>query len=61
MSKQKKVITKLEKVVTTLANKEELKPWYRNHKLINGKYYSNCSKYHIELDWLLIISIMKMN
>ena len=27
---------------------------YRDHNLINDKYYKNCREYHIEPDWLLV-------
>ena len=37
-----------------LANKEELEPRYRNHRLIDDKYYKNCGECHIEPDWLLV-------
>lgn len=52
--KQGKDINKLQSVIDKLANKEELEPRFRNHKLINDKYYENCSECHIEPDWLLI-------
>ena len=41
-------------IIEKLANKEELEPKYRNHNLINDKYYKNCGECHIEPDWLLI-------
>ncbi|HIU11523.1 MAG TPA: type II toxin-antitoxin system YafQ family toxin [Candidatus Onthocola stercorigallinarum] len=52
--KQGKNIDKLLSVVEKLANKEELDEKYRNHNLINDKYYKNCGECHIEPDWLLI-------
>ena len=52
--KQGKNLDKLLDVVDKLANKEELEPRYKNHKLINDKYYKNCGECHIEPDWLLI-------
>lgn len=52
--KQNKDIAKLENIISKLANKEDLEPKYRNHKLVNDKYYTNCSECHIEPDWLLI-------
>jgi len=51
---QGKNIDKLEYVVFKLANKEELEPRYRNHSLIDNKYYQNCKECHIEPDWLLV-------
>ena len=50
--KQGKNIDKLLSVVEKLANKEELDEKYRNHNLINDKYYKNCGECHIEPDWL---------
>ena len=52
--KQGKNIDDLEKVVFSLANKEELDPKYKNHKLINDKYFQDCFECHIRPDWLLI-------
>lgn len=52
--KQHKDITKLEYVVTKLANKDQLEEKYKNHKLVNNKYYTNCWECHIEPDWLLV-------
>lgn len=52
--KQGKDINKLLDVVDKLANKEELEPRYRNHRLIDDKYYKNCGELHIEPDWLLV-------
>lgn len=52
--KQGKNIDELENIVQKLANKEELEPKYRNHKLIDDKYYKNCNECHIRPDWLLI-------
>ena len=52
--KQGKDIKKLKEVVDKLANKEELDPRYRNHHLINDKYYKDCFECHIQPDWLLV-------
>lgn len=52
--KQGKDLNKLLDVVDKLANKEELEPRYKNHKLMNDKYYKNCGECHIEPDWLLV-------
>lgn len=41
-------------VVDKLACKEKLETRFRNHNLINNKYYKNCSECHIEPDWLLV-------
>lgn len=51
--KQGKDINKLKIVVDKLANKEPLEEHYRNHNLVNDKYYRNCSECHLEPDWLL--------
>ena len=52
--KQGKDIDKLLNVVEKLANKEQLEPKYRNHNLIDDKYYKSCGECHIEPDWLLV-------
>ncbi len=44
ITKQGKNIDKLLDVVDKLANKEELESKYRNHNLINDKYYKNCGE-----------------
>ena len=57
IKKQNKDLNKLKKVVFDLANGEELAPKYRNHRLINDKYFKDCYECHIEPDWLLIYKI----
>lgn len=52
--KKEKKLDKLLDVVDKLANKEELESKYRNHQLIDDKYYKNCGECHIEPDWLLV-------
>ena len=54
MLKQGKDIKKIKEVVDKLANKEELNTRFRNHHLINDKYYKDCLECHIEPDWLLV-------
>lgn len=54
MNKQSKNIDELLDVIDKLASKEELEPKYKNHKLIDDKYYKNCHECHIRPDWLLI-------
>lgn len=54
MAKQGKNISKLETVIVKLANRESLEQKYRDHSLINNKYYKNCRECHIEPDWLLV-------
>ena len=54
MTKQGKDIEKFLDVVDKLALKEELEEKYKNHNLIDNKYYKNCGECHIESDWLLI-------
>ena len=48
--KQNKDLGEFLKVITKLANMEELEPKYKNHKLINDKIYNNCSECHIKPD-----------
>ena len=52
--KQGKDLNKLQIVVDKLAFREELEPKYKNHNLINDKYYTDCKECHIESDWLLV-------
>lgn len=52
--KQGKDINKLKFVIDMLANKEILDVKYRNHRLVNSKYYKDCYECHIEPDWLLV-------
>ena len=52
--KQGKDIDKLEPIVFQLANKEALEPKYKNHHLVDNKYYKDCFECHIEPDWLLV-------
>lgn len=52
--KQGKDINKFIEVLNKLANGEKLDTKYKNHQLINDKYYDNCYECHIEPDWLLI-------
>lgn len=54
MIKQGKDTDKLLDVVDKLVNKEVLDAKYRNHNLINDKYFKNCKECHIEPNWLLI-------
>ena len=55
--KQNKDIGKLMEVVFKLANNQELESKYKNHKLVNDKYFKDCFECHIEPDWLLIYKI----
>ena len=54
VTKQNKNLDKMFYVIEKLANKETLEPKYRNHNLIDDKYYKNCGECHIEPDWLLV-------
>lgn len=49
-----KDINKLIEVLNVLSNGEELEEKYKNHNLVNNKYYKDCMEYHIEPDWLLV-------
>ena len=49
-----KRLSKLIKVVETLANGKSLASKYRDHQLINDNIYKNCRECHIEPDWLLV-------
>lgn len=37
-----------------LANGDVLDSKYRDHSLIDNKYFKNCRECHIEPDWLLV-------
>ena len=52
--KQGRNINKLIDVLTVLANGEKLESKYKDHALINDKYYKDCRECHIEPDWLLV-------
>ncbi len=54
IKKQGKNISKINIVVKKLANGETLEVKYKDHPLIDTKYYKNCRECHIEPDWLLI-------
>jgi len=54
VKKQNKDLDLLFDIIKLLANKEELEPRYRNHRLIDDKYYKNCFECHISPDWLLV-------
>ena len=54
VGKQGKDLKKLKVVIDKLANKKVLDAKYRDHNLINDKYYKNCRECHIEPDWLLV-------
>jgi len=38
----------------TLANGLQLEEKYKDHSLIDNKYFKNCRECHITLDWLLV-------
>lgn len=59
MSKRGKDLSKLVLVVNKLAQEEILEDRYKNHRLINDKYYTDCYECHIEPDWLLIYRLHK--
>lgn len=48
--KQKKNLNELFDVIDKLANFENLEKKYRNHRLIDDKYFKNCMECHIEPD-----------
>lgn len=52
---------KLKQVIQKLANNKELEIKYRNHKLLDNKYYKDCFECHIEPDWLLIYQYINDN
>lgn len=56
--KQGKDILKMEEVFEKLANGQKLDEKYKDHSLIDNKYYKGCRECHIEPDWLLIYKII---
>ncbi len=54
VGKQGKDLKKLKVVITKLAKNEVLESKYKDHNLIDDKYYKNCRECHIEPDWLLV-------
>ena len=52
--KQGKDINELFDIIDKLANDEKLNMKYKNHSLVNDKYYKDCNECHINPDWLLI-------
>lgn len=54
IAKQGKDLDKIDEVIDKLARLETLESKYRDHNLINDKYYKNCRECHIEPDWLLV-------
>ena len=52
--KKVKDLDKIDEVIDKLARCEPLDLKYRDHNLINDKYYKNCRECHIEPDWLLV-------
>ena len=55
--KQGKDENKFLEVLNVIANGEELDEKYRNHKLINDKFFKDCQECHITPDWLLVYKI----
>ncbi len=41
-------------MLNILISGEKLPKKYRDHALINNKYFNNCRECHIEPDWLLV-------
>ena len=54
IAKQGKDLDKIDEIIDKLARFETLDSKYKNHSLINDKYYKNCRECHIEPDWLLV-------
>lgn len=52
--KQGKDINEFRKVLNVLSNGRKLNAKYKDHALIDDKYYKGCRECHIKPDWLLI-------
>jgi len=58
IKKQGKDIDKISYVIEELARGNVLEAKYRDHQLVNDKYFKNCRECHIEPDWLLVYSFV---
>ena len=54
IQKQGKNIQEIMDVINTLSKGEELDVKYKNHNLIDNKYFKDCCECHIRPDWLLV-------
>ena len=54
IKKRNKDLSKLAKVVNTLASGKELEEKYRDHQLTNSPRFKECRECHVEPDWLLV-------
>ena len=54
MLKQGKDKKKFLQVLGLLANGEQLEEKYKDHLLVDNKYFKNCRECHITPDWLLV-------
>lgn len=54
IKKQNKDLEKIHEVINLLAEGKKLDYKYKDHQLIDDKYYKNCRECHITPDWLLI-------
>lgn len=52
--KQGKDKEKFLKILGILANGESLEEKYKDHSLVDNKFFKNCRECHIEPDWLLV-------
>lgn len=59
IKKQGKDLKKLYFIIELLANGETLDEKYKDHSLLDDKYYKSCRECHIEPDWLLIYKYNK--
>ncbi len=58
MVKQGKDISKMEYVISVLANGDKLDTKYNDHLLNDNKHFKGCRECHIEPDWLLVYKII---
>ena len=52
--KQNNDLKKLRYIVENLSNGAVLEEKYKDHNLVNNKYFDECRECHIEPDWLLV-------
>ena len=55
MKRRGKDVSKILRVMKTLADEEPLEPRYRDHNLVGN--YVGCRECHVEPDWLLIYTV----
>ena len=58
--KQGKNKEKFLEILGVLANGEKLEEKYKDHLLVDNKYFKNCRECHITPDWLLVYKYIEI-